>query len=167
MKKTYYTTTWLVSLNFPSATDGILWNDPVPTETSEIWMEWKVPVLDFPWHCMRCLESCLSWWMRDKRTPKDVCGEARSHPYHCLSCVRLRVVPHFSSGIVEWAKREATREATRGWEREKWETTDKAQAFELMRCSHSAKLWLALPWKSVKNAPGAINTWHNHNLQNK
>ena len=37
----------------------------------EFWVEWKVPVLDFAWHCVRCLESCLSW----------------SHPYHCLSCV--------------------------------------------------------------------------------
>ena len=53
--------------------------------------------------------------------------------------LRLRVVPHFSSGIVERAKRERawkspTREkATRGGEREKWGTTDKAQAFDPSR----------------------------------
>ena len=38
---------------------------------------------------------------------------------------------------------------TRRREREKWGTRDKAQAFKLMRCSHNAQLWLALPWKSV------------------
>ena len=42
-----------------------------------------------------------------------------------------------------------TREKVRsGGEREKWGTTDKIQAFDLMRCSHNAKLWLVLPTAS-------------------
>ena len=49
---------------------------------------------------------------------------------NCRPCRRLRVVPHFSSGIEERAKRERawkspTREkATRGGEREKWSGRD-------------------------------------------
>ena len=70
---------------------------------------------------------------------------------------------HYSSGIVERAKRErawksphARKASMRRREREKWGTADKPQAFELMRCSHNAELWLALQWKSVnicQNAP--------------
>ena len=42
-----------------------------------------------------------------------------------------------------------TREKVRsGGERAKWGTTAKIQAFDLMRCSHNAKLWLVLPTAS-------------------
>ena len=88
---------------------------------------------------------------------------------------RLRVVPHFFSGIVERAKRERTwksphvRKGDTGRGDKIWGTTDKALAFELMHCWTQNSDWIfhGNMSTSVKNAPAAINTWHNHNLQNK
>ena len=69
----------------PNIPDRANWNDlfhlMYQPKLSEFWVEWKVPVLDFPWHCMRCLKSCLSW----------------SHTYHCLSCVYTSL--HLSSSF--------------------------------------------------------------------
>ena len=44
----------------------------------------------------------------------------------------------------------ASREKCEKWQgKEKWETTEKAQSFDFMHCSHNAWLWLALPCQSV------------------
>ena len=44
----------------------------------------------------------------------------------------------------------ASREKDEKWrEREKWETTEKAQSFDFMHCSHNVWLWLSLPRQSV------------------
>ena len=70
-------------------------------------------------------------------------------------------------GHVKITPREKRRHAAG---REKWGTTDKAQAFELMRCSHNTKLWLALPWKSVSICQKRASRYQHstyHNLQNK
>ena len=56
--------------------------------------------------------------------------------------------PSTANSEREWKSPHA-RKARRGGEGGKWGTTDKAQAFELMRGSHNAKFRLALPWKSV------------------
>ena len=56
------------------------------------------------------------------------------------------------------------------WDREKWGTTDKAQAFEpvcvALTTQNSDWLFNGNLSKSVKNAPAAIDPRHNHNLQN-
>ena len=76
----------------------------------------------------------ISWELKTKNTLKT----------------RLRVVPHFSSGIVERAKRERTwksphaRKASHGGEREKWGTTDKAQAFDPSRLTDFG-VWSSYP----------------------
>ena len=87
----------------------------------------------------------ISWELKTKNTLKT----------------RLRVVPHFSSGIVERAKRERTwksphaRKASHGGEREKWGTTDKAQAFDPSRLTDFG-VWNSYPLPNQLSASNGI-----------
>ena len=80
---------------------------------------------------------------------------------------RLRVVPHFSSGIVERAwKSLHARKARRGGEREKWGTTDKAQPFDPSRptdfgvwsSEHIMSSYFSLPAACRLSSRGVIFT---------
>ena len=74
---------------------------------------------------------------------------------------RLRVAPHFSSGIVERAKHKRAwksphaRKARRGGEREKWKTTDKVQAFNPTRPTDFG-VWSSYPLPNQLSASNGI-----------
>ena len=91
---------------------------------------------------------------------------------------RLRVVPHFSSGIyssvsetrarVKITPCEKRRHTARREENERLQTKPKLlNLCVALTAQNSDWLFHGNLSTSVKNTPAAINTQHNHNLQNK